>query len=509
MIRLSKKSIACCGMCLLLVLGTLVCMPYRVTAQTYPTITLTVYRIQEIDAIDLLGGDWDWYYYIGTYDMGWSWSGPHDAPNGQDVIIDDVHTFQSTKNTFQFSVVFCEGDFWTNDDRADISSDMAGGADDVASCVPASDPPGGAYVGTWNLVTGFLTGDTTTVEMGYLKTSGDYDGSTGTDENDAGFWFDIADNYYPPTAEAGPPKSGYVGDSISFDGGDSTASPGSSIEDYEWDFDNDGMYDATGKIVTTTFSTKGSHTVRLRVTDSIGTTATDTMTVEILNKDPIAAFTYSPSDPDTSDEVEFIDTSTDPDGTIASWFWDFGDGDTSTSRNPTHTYTDDGDYNVILTVTDNDDATDQKSQTITVQNVPPVASCNVSLAQPTADDEIEFTDTSTDSDGTVVEWEWDFGDGYTSDIQNPKHQYQEAGEYEVALTVTDDDGDTDTVTLTITVQKAEAPSSFGILAEPAYLGIILLIMIIVIVTLALLWKRRSKPVEEVPPERETPGEPGP
>ncbi|MEM1415853.1 MAG: PQQ-dependent sugar dehydrogenase [Myxococcota bacterium] len=69
---------------------------------------------------------------------------------------------------------------------------------------------------------------------------------------------------------------------------------------------------------------------------------------------PVASFTTTP-DPATGDvplEVRFRDTSTDPDGTIASREWDFGDGTTSTARNPTHTYTDPGDYTVTLSVLD-------------------------------------------------------------------------------------------------------------------------------------------------------------
>lgn len=139
-----KKSVLVWGISLTLMLSMLAWIPASVSAQTYPTIALTMYRIQEIDPIDLFGGDWDWYYYIGTYDGAWSWTGPHDAPNGGDVTIDEIHTFQATMTTFQFSVVFCEGDFWTNDDRADISSDLGGGADDVSSCVPDPDPPAGA-----------------------------------------------------------------------------------------------------------------------------------------------------------------------------------------------------------------------------------------------------------------------------------------------------------------------------------------------------------------------------
>ncbi len=67
-----------------------------------------------------------------------------------------------------------------------------------------------------------------------------------------------------------------------------------------------------------------------------------------------------------------------------------------------------------------------------------------------------FTDTSTDSDGSVVGWSWSFGDGSTSTAQNPSHTYAAAGTYTVTLTVTDDDGATDGETKSATVT---APSS--------------------------------------------------
>lgn len=63
--------------------------------------------------------------------------------------------------------------------------------------------------------------------------------------------------------------------------------------------------------------------------------------------------------------------STDPDGTIASYSWDFGDGAASTQANPTHVFPGSGPYRVTLTVTDNDGATDGSSRTVDIEGVPP------------------------------------------------------------------------------------------------------------------------------------------
>jgi PKD repeat protein len=68
-----------------------------------------------------------------------------------------------------------------------------------------------------------------------------------------------------------------------------------------------------------------------------------------------------------------------------------------------------------------------------------------------------FTDSSTDSDGSIVSWSWDFGDGGTSTAQNPTHDYASAGTYTVTLTVTDDDGATDSESKTVTAQQPPEP----------------------------------------------------
>lgn len=87
------------------------------------------------------------------------------------------------------------------------------------------------------------------------------------------------------------------------------------------------------------------------------------------NRPPTADFSYSPWLPtveDNNNAVQFTDLSTDPDGSITSWLWDFGDGTTSTERNPLHVYERDGVYDVTLTVTDDNGASDMMSDVVTV-----------------------------------------------------------------------------------------------------------------------------------------------
>jgi PKD repeat protein len=92
-------------------------------------------------------------------------------------------------------------------------------------------------------------------------------------------------------------------------------------------------------------------------------------------------------------------------------------------------------------------------------NIDPVAGFTFTCT----DLDCDFTEISTDSDGSVVSWAWDFDDGFTSTSQNPSHSYASAGNYMVSLTVTDDDAATDTAYQPVLV--TEPPSVIDQLAE--------------------------------------------
>jgi PKD repeat protein len=111
---------------------------------------------------------------------------------------------------------------------------------------------------------------------------------------------------------------------------------------------------------------------------------------------PAASFNHSTY----SLEVTFADTSTDSDGNVVSWLWDFGDSGSSTLQNPVHTYGDDGTFTVTLTVTDDDGHSGQTSQWVTLLAAP-----DGLTATPTAIDSIDlnWNDNSNVENGYLVE----------------------------------------------------------------------------------------------------------
>lgn len=471
-------------------LGFLSILPYKGMAEeTYPTLYVKIHRVQAIDLGDESGG-MEWYYEI-KVNTGEGWqTETYDCPDGNDITIDETHSFKVYTREITIKIKLMEDDWWTGDDLADISGHIGGGADD-----DTTDRRGAIYYGYYDLKTDSLTGDETYLVGGYTVTSGDLDGSTEVDENDAAVYFKVWDNYDAPKADAGPDKIVQTGDLVNFDASDSYAT-GSSLTRYQWDFNYDGIFDAEGETTSYTYTKTRTYKVILKVTDSLGESDTDQCSITVGTTPPTAAFTYSPTNPSTSDTIQFTDTSMDPDGTIQSWSWNFGDGSTSNAKNPTHRYTDDGTYTVKLTVVDNDGGEDAESKSISVSNVAPKADFTYSPENPDISDTVSFNDKSSDSDGSIVSWSWDFGDGYGSKEKNPIHKYEEEGTYTVKLTVTDDDGATHTKTKDVTVGKSfwsflTPLSSFLTSIE----GIAIIVGAVIVVCLIvgiILWKKKRK-----------------
>src|SRR5262249_39558945 len=136
-------------------------------------------------------------------------------------------------------------------------------------------------------------------------------------------------------------------------------------------------------------------------------------------------------------------TSTDPDGTIVTRRWNFGDGSPiTTTANPTHAYNTPGNYVVTLTVIDDNGAQDVASlnmSRLTVNHLPTAVDNRTPSASTAPLTAALSSAGSADPDGTIVASDWDFGDGSPrSSDANPSHVYADPGTYTATLTVTDD-----------------------------------------------------------------------
>lgn len=247
--------------------------------------------------------------------------------------------------------------------------------------------------GTWHYVVGTLSSagvnlyvdgkligtnpGTTTGQAysGYWRIGGD---SVGGWPNSGNSYFsgsidDVA--VYPTALSAAQVSSHYTGQSLtkpvpaftssannlaaSFDASGSTAS--AAITGYAWDFGDGGS--GTGVKPNHTYASAGTYTVKLTVTDANGSTATvsHAVTVSAPNQPPTASFTSNCSGATCSFDAS---GSSDPDGTVASYAWTFGDGSSGTGKTVSHTYTAAGTDTVTLTITDNSGATATRNATV-------------------------------------------------------------------------------------------------------------------------------------------------
>ena len=177
-----------------------------------------------------------------------------------------------------------------------------------------------------------------------------------------------------------------------------------------------------------------------------------------VNQDPTARISGSCTDLTCSLSGS---TSTDPDGTIVSYAWDFGDGATATGASPgAHTYDVADTYTVTLKVTDNQGGTHTTTRSVTVAGPvdPPPNADPVAVISGTTCTYLScpLSGSGSTDDGTIVQYAWNFGDGKTGTGANPGHVYTEAGTWTVTLVVTDNAGATNTTTAQVTTTAPPA-----------------------------------------------------
>jgi len=177
------------------------------------------------------------------------------------------------------------------------------------------------------------------------------------------------------------------------------------------------------------------------------------------NKAPVARYTTDCEGLSCRFDGE---ASRDPDGSVESWAWQV-DGEDFAGPVFEHEFEKGGDYDVVLTVSDDEGATDSTDGTITVSlpNEAPEASFSFYCVE----NDCSFDASgSSDPDGEIVSWAWDLGDGNQASGRTLDHRYDEAGDHWVELTIEDDDGDTDSRGRSVTVTLPNRPpvASFAV-----------------------------------------------
>ncbi|PJA76423.1 hypothetical protein CO151_02880 [bacterium CG_4_9_14_3_um_filter_65_15] len=246
----------------------------------------------------------------------------------------------------------------------------------------------------------------------------------------------------PPVADfSGTPTSGCAPLEVQF----TDASTG-DITSWAWDF-GDGATDTLQNPLHT-FVNAGSYDVGLTVTGPGGFDNLTLSAMVTVSGPPTAAFAMSDTTGTAPLMVTFSDLST---GGPTAWAWDFGDASTDTVQNPVHTYTAAGAFTATL-IAGNACGADTTSLLVQVDPVlGPVAAFSATPTSGCSPVAVNFTDEST---GSITGWNWDFGDATGDTVQNPSHNYNTAGSYDVRLIVFGTGGnDTLTVPAMVTVDS--------------------------------------------------------
>jgi len=213
--------------------------------------------------------------------------------------------------------------------------------------------------------------------------------------------------------------------------------------------------------------------VRFRLAAEI---ATARWFLPTMNLPPVPRFEYGPFEPEAGEPV-LLDASgtSDPDGTVVEYWWDFGDGSIDIGNPISHIYAEGGTYDVSLTVADDDGDTTTRVQSIMIfaaDTTPtasftwaPISDAGTQLMRPLRAGDRARLDASSslDPDGSIVEYAWDLESDGSFDLRvdNPRVSIEPltAGTWPVTLRVTDDTGRTDAVMRVLSLEDPKPPTA--------------------------------------------------
>lgn len=233
-----------------------------------------------------------------------------------------------------------------------------------------------------------------------------------------------------------------------------------NIAVHTWSF-GDGIVQNGSSQVEHVYTTAGNYTVQLVVRDINGCPDTLTKPIYIKVNGPSANFSSTVPGACLNTAVTFNDASTS-DGThpIIRWIWRYGDGNSDTLTAPPfiHTYSSAGNYTVRLITTDNVGCSDSISRSNAIVISKPEAHFSAPDTVSCVGKPVRFTNLST---GPQLIYRWEFGDGQSSVLPNPVHNYQAQGVYTVKLFIIDQYGCEDSIARTAYINIRNPVAQFS------------------------------------------------
>jgi PKD repeat protein len=199
---------------------------------------------------------------------------------------------------------------------------------------------------------------------------------------------------------------------------------------WNWDFGNGQTSNQQNPQVT--YTQNGYYSVQLTITSTYGCTSTYQLDSAVYVSGPEAAFTTSFTSGCAPALVDFINQSTN----ATSWLWNFGDNSFSNAENPSHVYHTPGQFTVSLVSMDDNGCTDTAVWNSEIIIRGPVAAFTIPASEGCVPFEVQFSNQTING----TSFFWNFGDGDTSALFNPVHQYLSPGNYIVSLIVSDSTG---------------------------------------------------------------------
>jgi len=246
-----------------------------------------------------------------------------------------------------------------------------------------------------------------------------------------------------------------------------------TIADYRWDLDGDGVYETDGGTTATravTFATHGAHSVGVQVVDDDGATDVATLAVHVTDAPVAGTIAAVPSQPRPGTTVGLtVSGATDPDGTIASYQWDFGDGIQTTTAIPStsHLFATRALRTVTVRVVDNDGASSTATYSLSVAGLAPIAALTAAPSPAATGATVQFDASgSHDPDSLISDYKWDLDSNGSFELDSgttptAARSYPNPGLVTVRVKVTDEDGNSSTASVAVDVRGPVLPGGAG------------------------------------------------